>query len=260
MQGSLVPVKRLGITHVIVAATFTKEMMGNTVGVIVRAPDVCYCSHCLDQVRSTVTDGITIGRPTCSIQDCTHPLSSVRKHYCNIHHAKSKICAIVKCEQDAEIGFRTCTLEEHRQLELYHHQRGKAMFQLKKRLERAKVLQSIDSLSTKPSTSKSRFARDNLELSATAKDLQPVVISDFDPDIDDSVFEEPGIAEDEDITIDISGICDGKPETGNRSVRAQFGRRWTHNEQLCVASCGVILGRATFYGSEAPNGVRVRVL
>jgi hypothetical protein len=36
-----------------------------------------------------------------------------------------------------------------------------------------------------------------------------------------------------------------------------FGRRRTHNEELCVASCGVILGRATCYGSEAPNGVRV---
>jgi len=29
------------------------------------------------------------------------------------------------------------------------------------------------------------------------------------------------------------------------------------NEQSCVASCGVILGQATFFGSEAPNGVCV---
>jgi hypothetical protein len=62
---------------------------------------------------------------------------------------------------------------------------------------------------------------------------------------------------DEEVTVDASGICDGKPEVGNRKVRARFGRRRTHNEELCVASCGVILGRATFYGSEAPNGVRV---
>ncbi|KAI0078139.1 hypothetical protein K474DRAFT_1594658 [Panus rudis PR-1116 ss-1] len=45
--------------------------------------------------------------------------------------------------------------------------------------------------------------------------------------------------------------------TANAKLRAQFGRRWTHNEQLCVATCGVVLGRATFYGSEAPNGVRL---
>ncbi|KAI0071820.1 hypothetical protein K474DRAFT_1651989 [Panus rudis PR-1116 ss-1] len=43
----------------------------------------------------------------------------------------------------------------------------------------------------------------------------------------------------------------------NAKLRAQFGRRWTHNEQLCVATCGVVLGCATFYGSEAPNGVRL---
>ncbi|KDQ49879.1 hypothetical protein JAAARDRAFT_142789 [Jaapia argillacea MUCL 33604] len=51
--------------------------------------------------------------------------------------------------------------------------------------------------------------------------------------------------------------CEGKPEEGNRKYRAQFGRRRTHNEELCVATCGVILGRATFFGSEGPNGVRV---
>jgi hypothetical protein len=55
--------------------------------------------------------------------------------------------------------------------------------------------------------------------------------------------------------IDENGVCDGKPDTSNKSVWARFGRRCTHNEELCVVSCGVILGRATFYGSEAPNGV-----
>ncbi|KAF6742808.1 hypothetical protein DFP72DRAFT_829566, partial [Ephemerocybe angulata] len=52
-----------------------------------------------------------------------------------------------------------------------------------------------------------------------------------------------------------SDSCEGKPEGGNRTLKARFGRRRTHNEELCVASCGVILGRATMYGSEAPNGV-----
>ncbi|KAI0732579.1 hypothetical protein C8Q72DRAFT_874195 [Fomitopsis betulina] len=37
--------------------------------------------------------------------------------------------------------------------------------------------------------------------------------------------------------------------TGNTpdgpKLRARFGRRWTHNEQLCVATCGTILGRMT---------------
>ena len=48
-----------------------------------------------------------------------------------------------------------------------------------------------------------------------------------------------------------------KPEAGNQKARACFGRRRTHNEELCVATCGVILGRPTMLGSEGPNGIRV---
>ncbi|OJT04033.1 hypothetical protein TRAPUB_5269 [Trametes pubescens] len=50
-------------------------------------------------------------------------------------------------------------------------------------------------------------------------------------------------------------VCDAKSADGNRRLHALFGRRRTHNEELCVTSCGVIIGRATFFGSEAVNGV-----
>lgn len=43
---------------------------------------------------------------------------------------------------------------------------------------------------------------------------------------------------------------------GGTKRKGRFTRRWTHNEELCVASCGIILGRATFFGSEAPSGVK----
>ncbi|TEB19835.1 hypothetical protein FA13DRAFT_1646014 [Coprinellus micaceus] len=70
-----------------------------------------------------------------------------------------------------------------------------------------------------------------------------------------AVEEEDG--EDE-FEIDIIDIhCEGKPEAGNCKVKARFGRRRTHNEELAVYSCGIIVGRATFYGSEAPNGVKL---
>lgn len=52
--------------------------------------------------------------------------------------------------------------------------------------------------------------------------------------------------------------CDGKHEGGNRRLRAYFGRRRTHNEQLIMRPCGVILSRATFFGSEAISAVHVR--
>ncbi|KAF8588914.1 hypothetical protein K439DRAFT_1613137 [Ramaria rubella] len=53
-----------------------------------------------------------------------------------------------------------------------------------------------------------------------------------------------------------SPSCPSKPPTGNRAVCACFGWKRTHIEELCVASCGMILGQGTFYGSEGPNGVR----
>jgi hypothetical protein len=44
--------------------------------------------------------------------------------------------------------------------------------------------------------------------------------------------------------------CPGKPETGNRKIRALFGRRRTHNEQIMVRPCGIVVARETFFGSE----------
>ena len=48
--------------------------------------------------------------------------------------------------------------------------------------------------------------------------------------------------------------------SGNCTLCAHFGHRHSHNEELCVASCSTIIGHQRFYGSEALNGVRVRVL
>jgi hypothetical protein len=65
--------------------------------------------------------------------------------------------------------------------------------------------------------------------------------------------------DEEEIEINLPGTegCDGKSPQGNRIYRARLGRKRTHNEQLCAYSCGILAGRATFYGSEAPNGVVV---
>ena len=41
-------------------------------------------------------------------------------------------------------------------------------------------------------------------------------------------------------------------------IRTQFGRRQTHNEQIIVAPCGLVIARATFYGAEAIRDVAVR--
>ncbi|KIJ56085.1 hypothetical protein M422DRAFT_239292 [Sphaerobolus stellatus SS14] len=87
------------------------------------------------------------------------------------------------------------------------------------------------------------------------------------------VLEGTGADDDGEISVDEDGIdesidltslhqevdiCAGKPSTGNSKVKARSGRHRTHNEQLCVATCGVILGWAMFFGSEALNGVKCK--
>ncbi|TCD71044.1 hypothetical protein EIP91_000543 [Steccherinum ochraceum] len=143
------------------------------------------------------------------------------------NHACDKCCWI-RDENGKGYALRA---PNHRKLETYYREQGKAMFQLKRRFERAHTSQTKDSM--------------------------PNERRGDDEGVDAEDLEDPAW-EDEEIHIDQDGeLCDGKPETGNRKIKARFGRRRTHNEELCVASCGVILGRATFFGSEAPNGVRL---
>lgn len=42
-----------------------------------------------------------------------------------------------------------------------------------------------------------------------------------------------------------------------KKLKGSFSRRWTHNEQLIVRPCGIVIGRATLYASE--NVVAVKV-
>ena len=48
-----------------------------------------------------------------------------------------------------------------------------------------------------------------------------------------------------------------KSDTGNKKIKAQFGRRRTHNEQTLVRPCGIIFARAMF-GAEAVSNFLVR--
>ena len=73
-------------------------------------------------------------------------------------------------------------------------------------------------------------------------DLQPdVADGDSDEQDNEDILEGSGADGNKDVVIDTSGICDGKAETGNHTVKAHFGQKQTHNKQLCIVSCGVIL-------------------
>ncbi|KDQ51461.1 hypothetical protein JAAARDRAFT_62514 [Jaapia argillacea MUCL 33604] len=169
-------------------------------------------------LQAVVIDGITIGHPCCRVHNCKLPLPSQNATYCDIHSALKSKCAVESCTSSVGAGFQTCALADHRILEEHHLESNRAMFQLKHCLEHLKISQPDDSLRTEGGGS--------------------------------------GLATDELTTHGTDNLCHGKPDAGNRRFRAHFGRRWTHNEELCVATCGVILGCATFFGSEAPNGVQ----
>ena len=104
-------------------------------------------------------------------------------------------------------------MEEHRK------ERGKAFFQLKKRLT-------------------SQFGTSQLADSISS--------SDTIPEIEDGTQA--------DNTPDISVR---KSDAGNTAPKARFARRRTHNEQLVVSCCGIIIARGTMFGAEAISGVKV---
>ncbi|KAJ7176233.1 hypothetical protein C8R43DRAFT_943027 [Mycena crocata] len=50
-----------------------------------------------------------------------------------------------------------------------------------------------------------------------------------------------------------------KDPNGNRKIRALFGRRRTHNEQIFLRPCGIIVAHATFYASESVSQTVVSI-
>lgn len=161
------------------------------------------------------------------------PLENLKNRFCTLHKEYERKCAVVDCSRMIEEEkYQTCSDLTHREYELRVREQGKAMFQLQDRLRRARTSQTHDALSANVPTA----------------------------DDESGALEGSGVGVDHEIIVDDEGNeCDGKLQVGNRKVKARFGRRRTHNEELCVASCGLILGRTTFFGSESPTNVRVGV-
>lgn len=61
------------------------------------------------------------------------------------------------------------------------------------------------------------------------------------------------------VVDDVNEPCPSKSDTGNKKIKAQFGRRRTHNEQTLVRPCGIIFARATMFGAEAVSNFLVSV-
>jgi hypothetical protein len=174
-----------------------------------------------------VTDGTDVRRTRCKADSCKGGLPTKMSHYCEQHkHLQSK-CAILNCNEDAALNKRTCANPEHQQIELARNERGKALFQLRERLRCARQLMTTNS--------------------GSILDAE----EDGDPDLD----------EDSDHDTQQSDQSQRiYAPTATKKIQANFTRKWTHNEQLVVCPCGVILMRETFYNAEGTASVAVRFL
>ncbi|KAF9518066.1 hypothetical protein BS47DRAFT_1338638 [Hydnum rufescens UP504] len=150
------------------------------------------------KIQAAVTDGVSIGHPRCAAElHCQKPLPSPLHVFCIDHAHYDKICRVRGCSATCEPGSRTCADSGHQVMESNFVARGKAMFQLHHRLKQAGVHIPSDSSAD------------------TADDPDLIPVEPNEPDQD-------------------KPLHDGKSESGNRSLRATFGRCRTHNEQLLV--------------------------
>lgn len=180
-------------------------------------------------MTAVVVDGVANGHRCCGIPNCKIPLENNRDRFCPTHYHINGVCAIISCSLPvaSESGRKTCSLAEHEAAEKVYNDRGQARFQLKERQRRAQI--------------------------AHPRDALPVEVTDITELVEDGNVED-------NFEFNRKGQvipADSALPTGKKTLRAQFGRKHTHNEQLFVAPCGMIMARETFYHAEAIYSVIV---
>jgi hypothetical protein len=187
-----------------------------------------FCDKCLrvygdgKMVWVVVIDGVTVGHPCCARHNCKVPLANNKHRFCPEDAGQNTICAIIGCSSPTVPDSRVCSDLTHQEVERVHRERGQGRFQLKERLQRARVSHPND---------------------AVAKETNVTEIIDTDNEEEDFEVDDPQEQEN-----------NGKSK---KQLRAQFGRKRTHNEQIVVAPCGTIIARETFYGAEGVGSVVV---
>jgi hypothetical protein len=135
-------------------------------------------------------------------------------------------------------------------MERLNFEKGKAAFALMERLQK-RVASCYSANMTPHQITTQDVEEEDLEL----EEVNTWFEADHDGSI--KIFTEP------DPGTTAGGIDDEEPcpaaksKLGNRKLKAQFGRRRTHSEQLLIRPCGVIVARATFFGAEAVSNVLV---
>jgi hypothetical protein len=139
-------------------------------------------------------------------------------------------------------GKQTCDIAEHADLENTFDAQWKASFQLQQILKQAGVMV--------PASSTEMI--DDLELEIPIADYSTSMI--YSSSLDDLTEATlPLVQQDQVPPLHTSEKADG----GNRPLKAAFSRAQTHNKQLMVRPCGVIIACGTFFGSEGLYSVKV---
>lgn len=194
-------------------------------------------------IRAVVTDGLTIGHWRCSASSvqleelahrdgraapngpCLNPLPKVNSRFCADHEVSLKgWCIAQPCKALAEPGSKVCGNEDHMAAMEAFQAKKKKNFSLKSMLNRpGSNLPSDPTVHLNP-------------LTAEIIDLDEILQAD-ESDRAHEAARDGGEA---------------KPKGS-----ASLSRNRTHNDQLIVGTCGIILSRKTFYNAEAPSALRV---
>lgn len=208
-----------------------------------------------------------MGHPCCADRSdghCQIDLSHGRDRYCWKHANQSAQCAVVGCNNLAAPRFVTCNDTVHRTWEQSRRNRG-AAYRVLKRRHKAAWAKHKEPLVTSitpsvipdliPSSESSKESPADYAPPAPPPPAPPPPISYVpppDPTTDEADEDED--EEDGDISHLPAVLAD------EEILKGIIYRRWSHNEQLVVSPCGIIKGRATFYGAEGQDGVVVRRL
>ncbi|THH18979.1 hypothetical protein EUX98_g8864 [Antrodiella citrinella] len=238
-------------------------------------PDVLHrCNKCtryyeredggIDKISCVVMDGITIGHPCCGVLNCHVPLANQRHRFCPNHANQNSICSVKDCSEPVVDGSLACCDPQHQEMERVSKERGQAFFQLQNRLKAARAL-------------KSSMTREEASEAALLDELETIIeeVTAAAPvqvlDEHQGTTQPPNPPKKSSKSTKTSKstkstkatkkktskktTSEKPPTEGGRRMKAQFGRKRTHNEQVIVAPCGMIIARVTFFGAEGLNSV-----
>ncbi|KAH9824422.1 hypothetical protein DFH28DRAFT_879391 [Melampsora americana] len=214
------------------------------------------CSLCVSEtttadrvqlIRAIVTDGVTLGFRRCSASEvqrkmvakeidaeegdslhdgpCKRPLLKITDRFCPYHYKYlHNVCQAQPCIKPTIPGTKTCHLESHILADQKFTEQGNSNFQLSAML-------------TRPNSSLP---------------------------IDPTVYQDPVTTQFQDYeTIKMGNESNRSEENARdggaskKSKEPQMSRKRTHNDQVIVAPCGIILARQTMFNAEAVSAVKV---